>query len=292
MAQKFGYNGKELNEELGLQWHDFSARNYDASLGRWMKTDPLAEEREWLSPYNFVQNNPINRIDPDGALDIGVQPPGDYYDENNNYLGNDGINDNKVYQVTGSSKFSINDFKDGGKYHNNQADFNKNNGDGFSVNYKGKVSDVFVTGDTPSDKRVQSLHPAIRMKATNFIKDANVSSGNTLIRMAQGFRTYAEQNALYAKGRTTSGAKVTNAKGGFSNHNFGLAFDIVGITNGKVDYNLNWKSISTIGKSNGFNWGGDWKSFKDKPHFENMFGNSLKNLRALPKDNNGLPILK
>ena len=54
---------------------------------------------------------------------------------------------------------------------------------------------------------------------------------------------------------------------------------------------LDWKSLSILGKSKGFEWGGDWK-FKDMPHFENMFGNSLKVLRKLPKDKKGLPILK
>jgi len=65
-ASKFKYNGKELNEELGLNWYDYGARNYDAALGRWMNIDPLAEAYVSTSPFIYAINNPIFFIDPDG----------------------------------------------------------------------------------------------------------------------------------------------------------------------------------------------------------------------------------
>lgn len=66
MAQKFGFGGKELNEELGLNRGDFGWRNYDAAIGRWMNIDPLADLYYPVSPYNYVFNSPINMLDPDG----------------------------------------------------------------------------------------------------------------------------------------------------------------------------------------------------------------------------------
>ncbi|MCF2875875.1 RHS repeat-associated core domain-containing protein, partial [Tenacibaculum sp. Cn5-1] len=72
VAQKFGYNGKELNEELGIQWHDFGARNYDATLGRWMNLDAKAELYFNSTPYSYVRNSPVMRIDPNGDWDITV----------------------------------------------------------------------------------------------------------------------------------------------------------------------------------------------------------------------------
>ena len=72
VAQKFGFGGKELNQELGLEWMDFGARNYDAALGRWMNLDPLAERYGNFTPYNYVANTPLQAIDPDGKAIIFI----------------------------------------------------------------------------------------------------------------------------------------------------------------------------------------------------------------------------
>ena len=67
----YKYNGKELQDELGLNMYDYGARNYEPSLGRWMNIDPLAEKYQKWSPYNYCIDNPVYFIDPDGMATTG-----------------------------------------------------------------------------------------------------------------------------------------------------------------------------------------------------------------------------
>ena len=62
----FRYNGKELQDDFGLDWYDYGARFYDAQLGRWHVVDPQAERYNSISPYVYVANNPLLFIDPNG----------------------------------------------------------------------------------------------------------------------------------------------------------------------------------------------------------------------------------
>jgi RHS repeat-associated protein len=58
------FTGKERDDETG--WDYFGARYYDPAIGRWMVVDPLADKAPDMTPYHYCQNNPLNRIDPDG----------------------------------------------------------------------------------------------------------------------------------------------------------------------------------------------------------------------------------
>lgn len=92
--------------------------------------------------------------------------------------------------------------------------------------------------------------------------------------IAQSYRSIAEQNALYAKGRTTAGPIVTNARGGQSNHNFGVAVDLCIYPKDFSSVlflqpsDSRMKKIVAAMKKRKFKWGGDWASFRDYPHFE------------------------
>lgn len=129
--------------------------------------------------------------------------------------------------------------------------------------------------------RIKTAHPSIRAKLLKDYTDANNLLGKgARLRFAYVYRTIAEQNQLFNKR-----PKVTNAKGGQSIHNYGLAFDIVLLYdndgNGTFeeaswsmikdfdkDSKADWMEVTNLFKSRGWEWGGDWISFRDAPHFQ------------------------
>ena len=121
--------------------------------------------------------------------------------------------------------------------------------------------------DPRSEKVIATLLPEVQPMARALVQKA--AAAGITIKIISGLRTYAEQDALYAQGRTAPGIRVTNAKGGHSNHNFGIAFD-VGVFEGNkyLPDSPKYKAVGVLGADLGLEWGGNWKTLVDQPHFQ------------------------
>lgn len=137
--------------------------------------------------------------------------------------------------------------------------------------------------DFRTEYYIFSLVPAAQQLARNFMKLA-LASGKD-VKIISGIRTYEEQNALHRKGRWGNpGPIVTNARGGGSYHNFGLAWDIAIFDNAGeyVSTDQPYKDIASmvVGNLPNLEWGGDWISFKDNPHYQHRASDiSIKEVR-------------
>lgn len=152
--------------------------------------------------------------------------------------------------------------------------------------------------DKPTLDRISKLHPMVREEMTTIINECNQAlNGRSQVRVAQGLRTFSEQDALF-----NQKPKVTNSKGGQSIHNYGFAVDIVLIIDGKTaswdthkdwdnDGIADWDECVKIFAKHGWSWGGNWTSFKDMPHFDKIGYNNWRLLINKPKDANGYVIV-
>lgn len=133
-------------------------------------------------------------------------------------------------------------------------------------------------------ERIKQAHPKLRDELASLYLQCNkLLPVGVRLRFSHVFRSPAEQHALFLQR-----PKVTNADSWQSIHNYGLAFDIVILydKNGdgtfetaSWDDNQHFKTVVNFFKSKGYEWGGDWKKFPDKPHFQKSFGFDWKVLK-------------
>lgn len=140
--------------------------------------------------------------------------------------------------------------------------------------------------------RLGAVHPMLRVYTEELIRRAYREGIN--VQISSGYRSNHEQAAIYGQGRPgfrfdgkvygRKGAIVSNARPGTSVHNYGLAIDYFLTTpdGSKSTWVVNdqWRRVGAIAKEMGFEWGGDWTSFKDYPHLQFTQGLSISKLRT------------
>lgn len=135
------------------------------------------------------------------------------------------------------------------------------------------------------DRDINHLQPGFKSKLVKLLELTKAEGIDLFIN--ETLRSYARSDELYAQGRTKPGPKVTNARGGYSNHNFGFAADLYPIVDGKPVMNFDrsaklmqvMKRVAALAATCGIEWGGNWKSIIDLPHFQDTEAPSLPECR-------------
>jgi peptidoglycan LD-endopeptidase CwlK len=145
-----------------------------------------------------------------------------------------------------------------------------------------ELADALGTFDPRSERCIRTLQLKTQKAAREFLNA--VAAAGIDVRIISGTRTYAEQDRLFRQGRFGNpGPRVTNARGGQSNHNFGIAWDIGVFRNGaylpESPLYDRAAQIALAAGINGLEWGGNWQSFKDKPHYQSATGLSISDVR-------------
>jgi peptidoglycan L-alanyl-D-glutamate endopeptidase CwlK len=135
-----------------------------------------------------------------------------------------------------------------------------------------------------NSRSISDLLPQVQTLANAFIEKCKASGIEVLI--TSTYRDKESQAALFAQGRTTPGKIVTNARAGQSFHNYRVAFDAVPLRNGKPVWGtanedaVLWKKLGAIGVECGLEWAGNWRTFKEFPHFQFTGGLTLADFQA------------
>ena len=152
--------------------------------------------------------------------------------------------------------------------------------------------------DSPTIERISKLHHSVRNEVSKIINECDAAlTGRAKVRITQGLRTFEEQQKLY-----NQRPKVTNAKAGQSVHNYGFAVDICLIIDGKVaswdtakdwdnDKISDWYECVKVFAKYGWEWGGNWETFKDLPHFDKKGYNDWKKLITMKRDEKNYVII-
>jgi RHS repeat-associated protein len=313
------YQGQYSEKDETTGYNEFQLRFYDAKIARWLSADPYGQ---YYSPYMAMGNMPNMGVDPDGGwnsvltgaligagvgtiVGLAVDPKHWYY--YTAAFAGLGALGGKIYdshyslEAAGIGKYGR--LNGGNRVRTSTTGPSDLAPRNFSVPaIKTPVipastwssvlriatteytrPDDRPTWDISTNRRTRELHPSVSTAARQFINTVESELGIQL-RITQGYRSIAEQDALYAQGRTTPGEVVTNARGGESYHNYGLAFDVVEMVNGRANWNTtlqNWSRIGVIGPRFGLEWGGNWTTFVDRPHFQITFGNNIRQLMQI-----------
>jgi RHS repeat-associated protein len=270
---RFKFTGREYQSTFGF--YEYRARAYHPILGRFMSEDPKLFDPGDYNLFRYCHNDPIDLIDPMGTTDQQLDPGPTHA--------------NQVREMDkGNAQWAMAKWADSSN--NFQGTFTQfAAGQSLTMGQVGQGMRVEraipIRGqrdpllDRRTENNLVTLAEPVQKMARSLLYHARSDLGLD-VRIIQGTRTYAEQNALYAQGRTTSGPIVTNAPGGYSFHNFGVAFD-VGLFRGRayIEGGSGYTNVGHLGEGIGLEWGGRWHSFQDIPHFQYP-GLSLNVVRA------------